>query len=273
MKGEVVKTATVPVDRYVAVCDVLGFSKLLENHTLEQVAEGYRELVEWAKAASQLRGYTVWPDGTQSAVRVTMLVETAVFSDTIIVWSRDLVDPEPYGGARASNFFHFVGQLILGGLRRTSQGFRLPIRAGIAYGPIIIIPDEQIYVGQPIVEAHRLEQSQEWIGAACHFSCHNAADFKIVICEFAYVSEYSVPMKERRDLKPVGDCRDAPLAVTWPGMIWTLPIGPDDYYMENIKNILQEASLGPKEIAMWSNTLEFGMAFREFRDPEDKEPF
>ena len=90
-KGETVKTAAVPVDRYVAVCDVLGFSKLLENHTLEQVAEGYRELVGWAKAASELKGYTVWPDGTQSAVSVTMLVETAVFSDTIIVWSRDLV--------------------------------------------------------------------------------------------------------------------------------------------------------------------------------------
>ena len=183
-------------------------------------------------------------------------------------------DPEPYEGARASNFFYFVGQLILGGLRRrTSQGFRLPIRAGIAYGPVIIVPDEQIYVGQPIVEAHRLEQSQEWIGAACDFSCHNAADFKIVMSKFAYVSEYSVPMKEGRELKSVGDCPEVPLAVTWPGMIWTLPVGPDDYYMENIKDILDEASLGPKEIAMWSNTLEFGMSFREFRDPEDEEPF
>jgi hypothetical protein len=275
--------ASSSVCRYVAVCDVLGFSHLVQTLPLENVFEGYREIIRDVLDEAESKERTFWPDGSTDEM-VTQRVGSAVFSDSIIVWSRDWsrVD-EPYPGAGVVNFFLFIGGLVLRSLRKTRCGLRFPIRAGIAYGAAAILPDEQIYLGKPIVHAYRMEQAQEWIGAACHPSCLQAPDFDIVKSRadgpYNYVTDYPVPIKEGREsdiLDP--DHPDLrPLAVAWPGMIWTLPKDPEDYYMKNIQDVLQTEKSrddpAPSVVKKWENTLNFGMRFREFRDPEDKEPF
>jgi hypothetical protein len=72
--------------KYVAVCDVLGFSNLVETTPLDSVRQGYEEIIDGAMGAATLRSQTAWPDG-RTETRVTPLVGTAVFSDSIIVWS------------------------------------------------------------------------------------------------------------------------------------------------------------------------------------------
>ncbi len=272
--------------RYLAICDVLGFSQLVETTSLEDVYLGFREIINHALASSKAReGRIYHPDGRIETRLSPPSVGISVFSDSIIVWSQPQ-SPDSFGdprdGLQAALFFKFIGHLILWGLRRTSCGLRFPIRAGIAYGAVIVLPEEQIYLGRPIVDAHRMEQAQEWVGAACHPSCWQAPDFEIVRDEkgqYRYVEDYPVPLHPGRRFE-TGDSdlpTKAPLAVTWPGMIWTLPEGPEDYYMKNIEDILRvEGSLPgtPSSVAQkWKNTLAFGKRFREFRDPEDKEPW
>ena len=241
-------TASNIVARYIAVCDVLGFSWLVQNTSLEDVRDGYREIIKNAMGASKLTSKTTWPD-SRIERSVTDLVGTAVFSDSIVVWSRPLDSqlPEPYPGARAVSFFAFMGQLILFSLRKTRFGLRFPSRAGIAYGAAAILPEEQVYVGKPIVYAHQMEQAQQWVGAACHPSCFQAPDFEIVGNEYRYVTDYPVPLdKERRAAVLNPDRPDLlPVAVAWPSMIWNLPQGPEDYYMKNIKDLVRtrEASV------------------------------
>src|SRR5688572_28467557 len=105
--------------RYVAVCDVLGFSHMVETTPLLEVREGYREIIQDALAAAQTRGQTIWPDG-RTETHATPRVGCAVFSDSIIAWSISIDgESEPSPSACASNFFSFVGQLILRGLRKT----------------------------------------------------------------------------------------------------------------------------------------------------------
>src|SRR5262249_46575121 len=141
-------------------------------------------------------------------------------------------------------------------------------------------PEEQIYLGKPIVHAYRMEMAQEWIGAACHPSCLRAPDFDLVKSgadgAYNYVTDYPVPIKLERK-SDILDPDHPPLAVAVPGMIWTLPEDPEDYYMKNIQDILQTEKdrYGPDSsiVKKWENTLNFGMRFREFRDPDDKEPF
>jgi hypothetical protein len=273
-------TASRMVTRYVAVCDVLGFSWLVQNTPLEDVRDCYREIIKNAIGASALTSKTTWPDG-RTEMHVTDLVGTAVFSDSIIVWSRPLDSglPEPYPGERAATFFLFIGKLILFSLRKTRCGLRFPIRAGIAYGAVAILPEEQVYVGRPIVYAHQMEQAQQWVGAACHPSCFEAPDFEIVgnKGKYRYVTEYPVPLDERRKAVVLNPDRPdlLPVAVAWPGMIWTLPQGPEDYYMKNIEDLVHtaklESNLEPRDLKKWENTLSFGMQYREFRDPDDKE--
>lgn len=263
------------VTRYVAVCDVLGFKHLVQSEPLDALREGYREIIEYAKRAAVSRSETTW--GGRTEVRVEEKVGTTVFSDSIIVWSTPVPSGtiDPYRGAPDITFFVFIGHLILQSLRKTSSGLRFPLRAGIAYGPVIISPEEQIYLGVPIVHAYRMEQAQEWVGAACHQSCRQAPDFEIVCDEIEDAQNYvttkhPVPLNERKE-----GLID-PMPVAWPGMIWWLPIDPEDYYMKNVEDILRReelrSGLASREVKKWKNTLDFGRLFREFRDPEDKEP-
>jgi hypothetical protein len=266
------------VSRYVAMCDVLGFSHLVETNALELVRDGYAEIVGEALRSSRLTSQTILPDG--SVKESSMLtVGTAVFSDTLIAWS--LPNPSSDLTLVSSYFFSFVGQLILGGLRRTRGGLRFPIRAGIAYGPVCIVPESQIYIGKPIIDAYRTEQAQEWIGAACHPSCRAAPDFYSVLPEDPdadrFVSEYPVPLHEGRAALISGIADSPLLPVVWPGMIHTLPTGPDDYYRNTVEDLVRaeraRSGESSRETRKWENTLAFGMRFRAFRDPEDKEPF
>jgi hypothetical protein len=65
-----------------------------------------------------------------------------------------------------------VGKLIGLSIER-----EMPLRAGIAFGPCVIDPSRELYIGQPIVDAYDVEQAQEWVGAALHTSCEAAPAF------------------------------------------------------------------------------------------------
>lgn len=85
-----------------------------------------------------------------------------------------------------------IFETILGGSTR--------IRGGVSYGEAFIDKENSIFLGMPIVEAYRLEQRQQWAGAALtDAACEripeyarsgNYADW--------WVIPYDVPLKENR---------------------------------------------------------------------------
>lgn len=90
----------------------------------------------------------------------------AQFSDCLLLWSDPLdgLPPEDFvrtAGSFLWNLCTELGRLLVGGV---------PFRAGVSEGPVFIHPELNIYAGRPIVEAAKLEGSQNWLGAAMLFS-------------------------------------------------------------------------------------------------------
>lgn len=182
------QTACLSENRWVAVCDVLGFSDLVRTKPLEQLCGEYLRLLEEArKLAGAQQGAEFGREGFHLLFDP---VELAVFSDTILVWSdpipseleashaqRSDDDDEEFeqdvpGYVASDRFIWTVCALIEAGILAA-----LPLRVGIAFGPCVIDRDGEIYLGLPFVDAYEVEKMQEWIGAACHPSCLDAPSF------------------------------------------------------------------------------------------------
>ena len=76
------------------------------------------------------------------------------------------------------------------------------LRVGISYGEFYAEPENEIYVGSAIVEAYRLEQAQQWAGAALtdtaakSYSYPNNNRGKISVVGL----QYAVPLKRAADV-------------------------------------------------------------------------
>jgi hypothetical protein len=179
----------VPHQYLVAVCDILGFSNLVEQNPLDQVVDG---ALGWFRRALH---HSIHKDGFPPEVPhkaetdAHEHVGVAWFSDTVLLYSlRD--DDEA-----ARQLIMTVGWLIFETL--LSSG-RTKIRGGISYGEARMDRENSIFVGKAIVDAYRLEKRQEWSGAAL---TETACDR---IPEYArsggyadwWVIPYGVPLKD-----------------------------------------------------------------------------
>lgn len=85
----------------------------------------------------------------------------------------------------------------------------MPIRIGIAYGECFIDNTRNVFLGDSIINAHLTEESQNWIGGACHKSCRNGPIFNSLILKNFFVS-YNVPLKLSSKTVPMN------FGLTWP---------------------------------------------------------
>ena len=185
--------------RYVGMCDVLGFSDLVESQELVDVYFRYWKLLESARI--HMKTYST---PQISGGSVSMKDNYAIFSDTLLLWSDDL--SPPYDGAElviVSNFFSLCASLI-----QTSILLDLPLRVGVAYGEVFIDAARSVFLGKPIVNAYKIEESQKWIGGACHSSCTDGPCFDRVIYPWTDVLEYPVPYE--------GEEGPIRYAINWP---------------------------------------------------------
>jgi hypothetical protein len=92
----------------------------------------------------------------------------------------------------------------------------MPLRAGFALGDCVIDPANELYVGQPIVDAYRTEQAQDWVGGAFHASCWRWPGLRDALGRASAI-RYAVPVK-------AGSAGVGPLeyALNWPALA-----GPD----------------------------------------------
>lgn len=147
-------------ERCVAVVDVLGFRERVRAGQLTELAEQLDKLASDASGASITWAYASSDDdsssGKESAGRL-------LFSDSIFLWSQPMpTDLVPRRG-RVMGFVSIVAFMIGQGILRN-----LPLRAGLAFGPVLVEERKGIVIGQPIVDAYLAEGLQEWVGGALH---------------------------------------------------------------------------------------------------------
>ena len=176
--------------RYIAVCDVLGFSNLTRQQPLPKLVADYRSLVSICKELTHFNS-NLFPFGKESWE--ADLVKVAIFSDTLLVYTVP-IEPKEYGLdiGTVSCFFEACSALLNAGIKNG-----MPLRVGVAFGQTYIEPASSLFVGEPIVDAYETEQAQDWIGGACHQSCSEAPFFDTAgAAAWQNVVLYHVPLHE-----------------------------------------------------------------------------
>lgn len=172
---------------FVGLFDVLGFRSRFRRVGLSGMAARYAALIEEidgtnAHAAHVAEFFSVEDDVFGVAdgdVFVFNRVYGAYASDSLLLWSHAEF-PEARGlsedeiKARASDastgwqyqripcdrFLDACNTLICRALQSD-----LPLRGAIAFGPAILEPERRVFLGQPLIDAARLEKNQRFIGA------------------------------------------------------------------------------------------------------------
>src|SRR5882724_6589963 len=157
-------------NRYVAVCDILGFKSLLTNLPLLSIAEKYQHLIAYCN----LYTYPV------------------IFSDSIIIFSSPINKKESLMDIASASYFFDACEAIL----VSSIKYAIPLRIGISYGETYIDKMKGIFVGESIVNAYLMESNQNWIGGACHINCSDAPFFRDrIFGGWEDILNYKVPIK------------------------------------------------------------------------------
>jgi hypothetical protein len=184
---------------FLAVCDILGFSQLVESTPLDVVVT---DVLGWfRKAVHHSIHQKDFPLTVPNRAETEQheLVGVAWFSDTVLLYTKKDTDDA------VRQLLNSVGWLIF----ENMLYWPTRIRAGLAYGDAFIDPDNSLFVGKPIVEAYRLEQHQEWSGAALAQSACDRVPERVRSGQFAdwWVVPYAVPLKDNASFDT--------LAVNW----------------------------------------------------------
>lgn len=168
-----------PQEVIVALFDVLGFSARVRNTELQQLGRSYRDLLSLKRRVGNVPVIRMGEgevDEWESP--------SAVFSDTILFWA----DAEPES---AESFLTTCSELLAKSL---NAGW--PLRGAIAIGESILDRNARVFIGEPIVEAYRLEEAQNWIGAAVHPSCINHPEVGSLFTQGENVVQYPPPLEQ-----------------------------------------------------------------------------
>ncbi len=140
----------------IAICDILGFKKLVQERPLDEVVQ--KHLAEFFQKLYHSIHQDGFPDKVPSLrqVQTQSKLGVAWFSDTIIIYT--LKDSDENLQSLISTVSWLLFETILKGITH--------VRCGISYGETYIDAENAIYIGQPLIDAHLLEKAQVWSGGA-----------------------------------------------------------------------------------------------------------
>lgn len=140
--------------RFVAFLDILGFKDSVMRNSHDDI---YLKLSNINKLKKSIE------NGNNSEVLSKNFIDSEVyivnFSDSIVIFSKN---------DTIYNFEHFL--IAVRYLFGKCLAATIPIKGGIAYGEISVNKTEQIYFGQPIIDAYLLEEDLNYFGVAFHNS-------------------------------------------------------------------------------------------------------
>lgn len=164
----------------VAILDILGFKNRMLHLTIEQVRD---------EVIGYLIGLAQWGEERSSHdLRNTpsSQLEFLYFTDTLALLL-ERKDGTIHSDAEVvMESMVFVCQLVAAG----SIILGVPVRGAIAYGEGLVCGDPLFYIGEPFIDAHSLEQRQDWAGIAL---CRSAA--RLVEQDDRRTAEWGVPTK------------------------------------------------------------------------------
>lgn len=132
--------------------DVLGFSDLVQRRGMRSILAQYERMTEIVRGRSGAQLVLGAGAGGVSETYVMSWYST-YFSDSILIWTEYLI-PSMADPAIAMAREVFCDCLVNG----------LPLRGGMAAGPAIMNNERGIYLGDPLIDAVRAEQAQDWAG-------------------------------------------------------------------------------------------------------------
>lgn len=226
----------------IAVCDILGFTHLVNNTPLKIVVN---DALGWFQQALHHSIHkNNFPKDVPSLKELQNQsnVGVAWFSDTVLLYTKK--DTNECLQALLSTLAWLLFETIIEGTTR--------IRCGISYGEVYIDSENSIYVGPPIVDAYLLEEKQNWSGGA--FTDDGVKRLPEIAKSGKYVYEwyitpYKVPLKKDQDFNT--------LAIDWTLSFHT----PDPNFLQWSKESKEpkpdDWEKSPDICKKWKNTKEF----------------
>ena len=211
--------------------DVLGFSGWIASVGLQSVLDSYHQLIERVVTRPNEKGGLSAVQTREGAIfAITGPPGYAYFSDTILLW-------HPLVPAFVDDFASRCSDLICEAL-----AMNIPLRGALTTGDAVLDAESDFFLGEPIVEAARLEKAQNWIGLTFGHSAVWSAF--LVQLHGTTIIEYPPPTKE--DLKQWA----SPIVMDWPRR-WR------DKHGECVSAKLRELNRDPKFSLYWENTIKF----------------
>ncbi|GAB4090055.1 hypothetical protein GCM10028785_27240 [Hydrogenophaga soli] len=214
-----------------AMFDVLGFSNWLKTAGLPAVLDAYHQLIEKVVVPTSENGGLSAVQTSEGAIfAVTGPPGYAYFSDTILLW-HPLVPPF------VDDFIGRCGDLVCEAL-----AMNIPLRGALTLGDAVLSSDADFYLGEPIVEATKLEKAQNWMG----LTFGNTAVWSSFLVQMHGTSiiEYDPPTKEH--LREFA----SPIVLDWPRK-WR------DKFGQCPTAKLRELNTDPRFSLYWENTIAF----------------
>jgi len=144
-----------PTDnRFVAFLDILGFKDLVMRKSHEDI---YQTLNQLSKSKKLIEKATQLDSISKNLSDVEVYVVS--FSDSIVIFSKN-------DSLENFNYFLLATRWFFTG----AFSKQIPIKGAMAHGEISLNKKEQIYFGQPIIDAYLMEEDVNYMGVVAHNS-------------------------------------------------------------------------------------------------------
>jgi len=236
-------------NRTVAVCDVLGFRKLVTDYPLNDVVNN--ALAFFRKTLHHSTHHDGFPEDPPSLkeLRNESRVGVAWFSDTVFFYSLADTDEDCRKVIESTAWLLFETMLYP----------YTRVRAAVSYGEVFLDDENGLFVGRPIVEAYELQSLQNWSGGALAPSVeHRIPEHVLSEKPFQwYFTDYPVPLKHH-------DPRFAKVRLA---VDWTRGIHDYQAFQWSKKSsepTTEDRTSSPDIVTKWINTRDFHLAKCDF---------
>jgi len=163
--------------RFVAVLDIMGFKDRVARKTSEEILD---EMKRFSKLRNEFHEQTNY-------LHDQNILVTTCFSDSIFIFSKDktIVSLEA--------LVYLTIQIL-----SKAASDKIPMKGAIAEGKLTVDVKEQIYFGQPLIDAHLLQEDEvDYYGVVCHNSMESSiADYRKISSEIdCSFKEILTPLK------------------------------------------------------------------------------
>ncbi len=185
---------------FIAFLDILGFTELTQESTLDELYETIQNLFLAARASKVEGNVRI---NTQNNPITLSDIPYIAISDSIIIYQE--VIPYPDTDDEFELKERAFGEFILGLEDLFKEAFKRKIflRGGISYGEAIISFDtenkENIIIGTPYLESVKIEEIQSWMGLAFHPSM---SEYLEITRYRPCLVEYIIPVKTEEGIIP-----------------------------------------------------------------------